>query len=136
MPKYEKVFKELRKQQKEVAKECRIDEPTMSKFVHGRVLPNKTTFGRICAYTKKTALDFYDYDEINLRAVGRSKRTSREYDIFYKITARLLREDCDVLLDEEKLRLCGYDSITHWLRACNARLRKRHEIIMKAREKK
>ena len=136
MPKYEKVFKELGLQQKAVAKECRIDEPTMSKFVHGRVLPNKSTLQRLCGYTNKTALDFYGIDEINLAAIGRLKRTSREYEIFYKITGRLPREICDVLLDEKKMQVCGYDSKMHWLRACIGKLNKQYEIIMKAREKK
>jgi len=136
MPKYEKIFKEIGKQQKEVAKECRIDEPTMSKIVHGHILPNKAKMQRLCTFTNKTALDFYSIDEINLAAIGRSKRTSREYEIFYKITGRLPREICDVLLDEKKMKVCGYDSKMHWLRACVGRLNKQYEIIMKAREKK
>lgn len=131
MPRYTEVFKELNIQQKQIAEDCRIDEPTMSKIVHGRILPNKAKLQRLCERTQKEALDFYSRDEIDLVAVCRKRKPSKEVEIFYKITGRLLREDCGVLIDEKKLKLCGYDSIQHWLRNCLRRLNKQHEIITK-----
>jgi len=135
MPRYTEVFKELGIQQKQVAESCRIDEPTMSKIKNGNVLPSKAKLQRICVYTNKEALDFYSRDEINLISVCRKKKPSKEFEVFYKITVRLPREDCGVLLDEEKLKLCGYDSVSHWMRACLGRLNKQHEIITKAVKK-
>ena len=137
MPKYTDVFKELGIQQKQVAEECRIDEPTMSKIVHGRILPNKAKLTRICEHTQKEALDFYDRDEINLISVCRKKKPSEKSKAYLQFTVSLLREKyCNVLSDSEKLKICGFDSQAQWLRSCIKKLDKRFEIIKKAMEKK
>ena len=135
MPKFKEILDELNIQQKDCAELVGIDAPLMSKIVNGAVLPNKASLEVICNTFGKKALDFYERAEINLTAVGKVKGQTLEPDT-YRLSVRLPREWCGVLKDEEKLRACGYLSITHWIKVCLGRLGKQHEAVEKWRNSK
>lgn len=128
MPKFKQILDELNIQQKDCAELCGIDAPLMSKIVNGAVLPNKTSLEVICNTLDKKPLDLYERKEINLSAVGRVKGKTLEPDT-YRLSVRIPREWCDVLLSEQKMRLCGYYSITHWVKCCFGRLKKQYEAV-------
>jgi transcriptional regulator with XRE-family HTH domain len=130
MPKFKKFFEEMNVQQKDCAELCGIDAPLMSKIVNGAVLPNKASLEVICNTFDRKPLDFYERAEINLSAVGKVKGETLEPDT-YRLSVRIPRDWCEVLLDEQKMKVCGYISITDWVRKCLGRLAKQHEAIEK-----
>lgn len=129
MPKIGEVLKIRGIKQVEFAEKIKTDESNMSRFVGGRVLPNRRTLTLMCDLLDVLPTDLYDRHEIDLLAVRMEKRKPLEPGT-YKLSVRIPREWLE-LLDERKLKACGYDSITDWIRACLGRLKKQYEAVEK-----
>jgi DNA-binding Xre family transcriptional regulator len=134
MPKYKQILCQKQIMQIDLAKAVGMDKSNISKIVQGHILPNKRSFIRICDFLDVYPLDLYDKNELNLLAVRKANRAPLEPQN-YRLSVRIPRDDCEILLDPTKLEKCGYGSITEWVKICLRRLQKQYEHITKWEEK-
>lgn len=134
MPKYKAILAEKDLLQKDLAAQIGISAEETSKLARGKILPTVKNLKKICALLEVKPLDIYTKGEIDLLSVGKSNEPLEPQN--YRFSVRLPREWCEVLLDEDKLKKCGYRDKTHWAKVCLGRLTAQYKAITNWEEKK
>ncbi len=134
MPRYRAILENKKLLQKDFAAKLGVTEADASRLVRGKNLPTVADMKTICALLGVKPLDIYAKKEIDLLSVGKSTEPLEPQN--YRFSVRLPREWCEVLLDEDKLKKCGYRDKTHWAKVCLGRLTAQYKAITNWEEKK
>lgn len=121
----------------EKMKESGIDSAALAEAIHRDArlvdgfaeyesIPIPDDLAEICKVLNCGIDDLYEYAEVHVPY----PRKKREEAPCYKVTVRLPPDAAEKIATA--LRVCGYMTISDWIRACYARLMAQYKIIKKA----
>lgn len=119
----------------------RVDIGLVSKYENYIAMPTPKQLLAICDYFGVYPLDIYEPSEMyfdanaNMASLAQIKPKKRRKANVYKLTVRLDKEACK-WLKSDVLAVCGYDSISQYIRSCVAKLKEEFEARQETEHKK
>lgn len=119
----------------------RVDIGLISKYENYIAMPTPPQLMALCDYLGVYPLDIYEPSEmyfdtsINNANLAKIKPNKRRKANVYKLTVRLDKEACK-WLKSDVLAVCGYDSISQYIRNCVARLKEQYELRKQVEQQK